>query len=67
MMSVERLIQRLAEYEARRSIRWLLIIAALWIASWGVNALFFSRSWEEAPLSEVELLAEEAQFYPIDL
>ncbi|GEM_PF-6156013 len=67
MMSAERLIQKLAEYEARRSMRWLLIIAVLWIASWGVNALFFSRSWKEAPLSEVELLAEEAQFYPIDI
>lgn len=66
-MSIDRLIQRLAEEEARRCARWLLIISVLWLSLWGAHALFFSRPADKVSLSEIELLAEEAHFYPIDL
>ncbi|MCS7153900.1 MAG: hypothetical protein N2253_06705 [Bacteroidia bacterium] len=65
-MSVSEVINRLRQYEHYRSLRWAFIIGLLWVLIWGgVIVAFLTPS--EVEVSEMELLAEEAYFYPIDL
>ncbi|MCX8112013.1 MAG: hypothetical protein N3E49_02270 [Bacteroidia bacterium] len=65
-MSVSDLMLRLRRYETKRSLRWVLIVGGLWIFIWLGSILTFSVPSEERYL-DVELLAEESHFYPIDL
>lgn len=66
-MSMESVRGRIARYEARRHVRWLLLVGLLWVAAWLGAAVLFSMSPMEESATEAELLVEEAHFYPIDL
>lgn len=66
-MSVQGLMKRIAQYEARRHAYWIVLIGLLWITAWLGAIAVFSKSPVDEPLTEMELLVEEAHFYPIDL
>lgn len=65
-MSVQDFMLRLDRYENRRALFWSVAVAALWCSLWlGLWYIIFQEGF--VPPVEVELLAEEAYFYPIDL